>query len=423
MTNQPIQPFWERLREISLYPAHTAALITIGVLALCHLVAYLPFGFVLDLFVWVALYKYAFECLRTTANGHLQPPEIAAHVEDRLGWAQIWLQVVFFALNIIGFLAFGPLIGSLIAIVLALALPGAIMSLAMDENLPHALNPVTWMEILGRIGWPYLAVAGLQFMFSLSARYAQGLVLPFLPPFVSLVVFYLIAHYAVIATFHLMGYLIYQYHEEIGFEPNAAPLPLRRGSDDPDQAVLDEAAQLVRDGDPDAARERIAGQLRMRGGTEALHAQYRKLLALGEHREERLRHGREWISMLLAQDKDRRAVEVARECIGLDPAFQLSSPDEVARVAQKAGDAGASQGALALVSGFHTRHPKHRDIPRNYLLAAKLLAERMGKETEARALLDQLSQAYPGHPLASDIAAYRRFLDKLGGTSTAGATG
>ena len=42
-----IVPFWNRLREISLYPAHPASLTTIGVLAVCHLVTDLPLGFVL----------------------------------------------------------------------------------------------------------------------------------------------------------------------------------------------------------------------------------------------------------------------------------------------------------------------------------------------------------------------------------------
>lgn len=413
MVTQPVEPFWQRLRPISLYPAHPAALTTIGLLALCHLVGYLPFGFFMDLLVWVALYKYAFECLRASANGRLTPPELSVSVDDSLGWAQIWLQVVFIAMNLIGFLAFGPIGGTLVAIVLALALPGAIMSLAMDENLLHALNPATWLAILTRIGSPYVAVAALQFVFNVSARYAQGLVLPLLPPFVALIVFYFIAHYVLVATFHLMGYLIYQYHEEIGFEPSEAHLPLRRATDDPDQGLLDEAAQHVRDGNPDAARELIGNQLRGRGGSDALHTQYRKLLALGDRRDEQLRHGREWISTLLAQDKDRRAVDVARECIDIDPAFEPSDPGQVSRLAQKAVDIGATQVALKLVSGFHKRHPKHRDIPQNYLLAAKLLAERMGKDAEARALLDQLVQAYPGHPLAADIAKYRKFLDTL----------
>lgn len=409
----PIEPFWQRLRAISLYPAHLAALSTIVGLAVCHLVLYLPFGWLLDLLVWVSIYKYAFECLRTSANGQLEPPELSVGVEDDLGWKQIALQVLFIVFGVLGLILLGPVGGVLLVLFLGVSFPGAVMSLAMEESLLRALNPGRWLAISTRLGWPYLAVAALCLVIFFSQAYAQSFVAAFLPAFLALIVTGFIAHYAIVATFHLMGYLIYQYHAEVGYEPVPAAVPLRRVADDPDQALLDEAAQLVRDGQPDAARERIGEQLRTRSGSDALHTQYRKLLALGGRRDEQLRHGREWISILLAQDKDRRAVDVARECLELDPAFELAQPDQVARVAQKALDAGASQVALKLVTGFHKRYPKHRDIPHNYLLAAKLLAERMGKDAEARALLEQLARAYPEHPLAGDIAAYRQFLDKL----------
>jgi hypothetical protein len=412
-SEQRIVPFWERLREISLYPMQADALTTIGVLAVCHLVFYVPFGFFLNLLVWVALYKYAFECLRASANGRLQPPEASMTVDDSLGWSQIWLQVAFLAMNLAGFILFGMVGGSIVAIILALALPGAIMALAMDENLAHALNPATWLAIVARIGWPYLAVAALYFVFNLSQRYAQALVVPFLPHVISLVVVYAIAHYAVVATFHLMGYLIYQYHDEVGYEPAPVIAPLRKPSDDPDQALLDEAAQLVRDGAPEQAVDQLGAAIRGRGGSDAVHTQYRKLLALSGRREEQLRHGREWISTLLAQDKDRRAVDVARECLDLDSTFAPAQADEVSRLATAAADAHASQVALKLLSGFHQRWPKHRDIPQNYLLAARLLAEKMGKDAEARTMLEQLARGYPDHPLAPKIAEYRRFLDKL----------
>jgi len=414
-----IVPFWNRLREISLYPAHMGALTTILVLALCHLVDFLPLGIVgwlLDLLIWVALYKYAFECLRATANGRLEPPEIAVSVDDSLGWSQIWLQVAFFALNLLAFLLLGPVGGAIVAIFLALALPGAIMSLAMDENLGLALSPATWLAVMSRLGWPYVAVAALYFLFGVSQRYAQAMVVPFLPTFLSVIMVHLITNYVVVATFHLMGYLIYQYHDEIGYEPSTAATPLRRAIDDPDQRFLDEAAQRVRDGKPEAACDLISTQLRGRGGSEAMHAQYRKLLSLLERRDEQLRHGREWITILLAQDKDRRAVDVARECIELDPTFELAEADEVTRVARKAVDVGATQLALKLVSTSYKRHPKHADVPQNCLLAAKLLAERMGKEDTARKLLDQVLQGFPQHPLRAEVVAYRQFLDKLAAT-------
>jgi hypothetical protein len=411
---EEIVPFWNRLREISLYPAHPAALTTIGVLALCHLVTDLPLGFALDILVWVALYKYAFECLRATANGRMEPPEIAIAVEDSLGWDQIKLQFVFLIINVAALLWLGPIVAGIVSIVLAFALPGAIMSLAMDENLLLALNPMTWVAVASRLGWPYVAVAALYFVFNVSKRYAQALVVPILPPVLSEIVFYFMTNYVVVATFHLMGYLIYQYHDVVGYEPAPPQQPLSRTKADPDQTLLDEAAELVRDGKPEAAADVLGHAIKGRGGSETMHAQYRKLLALLGRRDEQLKHGREWIDVLLAQDKDKRAVDVARDCLEVDPAFELSSPDDVTRVAQKAVDVGSTQVGLKLVSTSIKTHPKHRDVPRNALLAAKVLAERMGKEDVAKKLLDQVAERFPNDALLPDIAAYRAFLDTIG---------
>jgi hypothetical protein len=408
-----IVPFWNRLREISFYPAHPHALLTIGVLAVCSLAGYLPgVGFILDIVVWIAVYKYAFECLRATADGRLEPPELAVSVEDSLGWEQIKLQVIFVLLNMAAFFLLGPIGGIIVTIVLAIALPGAIMSLAMDQNLWLALSPATWFAILARIGWPYVAVAALYFVFTVSEHTAQSLVTPMLPPVVSDVVFHFIANYVIVATFHLMGYLIYQYHEEVGYEPAAAAPTLARIAE-PDQALLDEAAQLVRDGEPEAAADALRAEIRGRGGSEAVHAQYRKILGVLGRRDEQLKHDREWIGVLLAQDKDRRAVDVARECLDMDPAFELANPDDAARVAQKAVDVGATQVALKLLSAFIKSNPKHRDVPRNALLAARVLAERMGKDDVARKLLDHVTERFPNDALAPEIQAYRTFLDKL----------
>ncbi len=419
-----IVPFWDRLGAIARYPVHPAALATIVVLALCRLVVYaLPLGLVgllFNLLIWVALYKYAFECLRATADGRLDPPDVAVSVEDSLGWSQIWLQVAFLLLNVLGFLLTGPIGGTLIAILLAIALPGAIMSLAMDQNLPNALNPATWFAVMARLGWPYFAVAGLCVLFGVSERYAQAMMLPFLPAFLAVIVFHLIASYVVIVTFHLMGYLIYQYHDEVGYEPaSVASAPLRAAGADPDQRFLDEAANQVRDGKPEAACDMLATQLRGRGGSEAVHAQYRKLLALLGRREEQLRHGREWITILLGQDNERRAFEVARECLELDPAFEPAEIPEATRLAHKAVAMGATQVALKLASAAYRRSPRHPDVPRNALLAAKLLAERVGKDDTARTLLDRVLQDFPTDPLADELRAYRLFLDRVGKSAPA----
>ncbi len=405
-----ITPFWTRLREIALYPLRGDALLTIGVLALCHLVGALPFGFILDLFVWIALYKYACECLRATANGRLDPPVVSATVDDSIGWDMIKLQVVFVVLGMLGLLYLPP-VGALALLVLfAVAQPAATMSLAMDGSLWHALNPGTWLAVAGRLGAAYIALVLLTFVFMVSAGNLGALLAAVMPGFIAEIIADFLSHYVIVATFHLMGYMIWQYHREFGYEPVIlAPLenPL-----DPDAKFLAEVRQLVSDGRIDDALGQLREQLRSRGGTPDMHLQYRKLLTAGGSREESLRHGREWMEILLAQEDERRALDLARECMALDPAFRPPA-DAIAALAERAAKSGQSQLALGLLTNFHRTHPKHKDLPANYLFAAKLLAERLGRDVEARQLTGFLLKNFAAHPLHEEIVAYDRFLAGL----------
>lgn len=408
----PIVPFWNRLREITRYPAHMSAMITIVVLAIANLATFLPFGRILALLVTVAMYRYAFECLRATANGYLEPPEIAQSTDSNLGWKQIWLMLIFIVVAIVGVVVFGPKFGVALMLFLGMCLPGATMTLAMDESLAGALNPAKWIAIITRIGWAYLAVVGLSLVILLSQRYAGALAARILPPFVALIVVGIIANYALVMTFHLMGYLIYQYHDAVGFEPEQpqALRPLARP--DPDQDLLDEVAAFVRDGKPENATALLRGHLRGRGGTHAVHTQYRKLLGLANDRDELLRHGQDYLNILMAQEKDRLALELVRECKTLEPTFGPIDAGQVTQLAKLAAQGGQPQLALSLLSDFHKRFPKSRDIPQNYLLVAVLLHEHMNQDEQARALLTYVKQNYPADPLMPEIDARLALIER-----------
>lgn len=421
MNDQPIVPFWQRLSEITLYPAKPAALITIGVLSLARLLGMLPglVGWVLDLLVTVALYRFAFEVLRATANGRMEPPEGMGETDQSSGWLAIWLQLIFIIAAVLLVVLLGW-IGLALCVVMLVGYPGAVMSLAIDQNLGHALNPGTWLQIMTRLGWPYFVAFALILVIFISAGNAQAWLVNLLPLVVGLPVFHFISGYALIATFHLMGYLIWQYQDELGFSPDAvAAAPKIHRAADTDQYILDEASQMVRDGETEMATETLRAHLRERGGTEAVHTQYRKLLRLKGDTTELTRHGKEWLPMLLAQDREKAAVELCRELVELDPAFVVTDAESNARLATRAAALGQSQLALRLISGFHKRHPKSADIPRMYLLAGRLLSERMGKDAEARALLTQVKTAYPNHPLIAEVDALLKLIDSLGGKKPA----
>jgi tetratricopeptide (TPR) repeat protein len=414
-----IVPFWNRLREIILYPAHGASMANIVVLALATLVIFFPFkimALILLLLVSVAMYRYAFECLRATANGQLTPPEggFLSTTDKSLGWKLIGLLFIIGVVAGIGIGVLGPRLGIVWVLFLGLCMPAAVMVLAMDESIGAAINPGKWFSIIGRIGWSYLAVVGLCLAVLMSEGFGQNMAAKVLPLAVALVVVSLISNYCLVVMFHLMGYLLYQYHEDVGFVPDA-PQTLQRplAQMDPDQELLDRASAMVRDGRPEDATMLLGGRLKASGGTMAVHAQYRKLLNLAGDKDELLRHGQEFLGVLLAQEKDKQALDLLRECQALDPNFAPGEPSQITRLAEKAAAWGQPQVALKLLGGFHKRFPKSKDIPRNYLLAATMMFERMNQDAQACALLRSLKTTYPDDPLMPQIDAKLAEIERM----------
>ena len=68
-SHESARPYHERWPDILVYPMQAGALSTIVAVAFAHLATLLPAGFIIDLFVWAAFFKYAFEVLRWSANG------------------------------------------------------------------------------------------------------------------------------------------------------------------------------------------------------------------------------------------------------------------------------------------------------------------------------------------------------------------
>lgn len=409
-SSAPITPFWLRLGAITRYPLQAASLTTLLVLAGCRLVIYIPFGFVFNLLIWFATYKYAVAVLRRTANGRLDAPEVTID-DESAGRQQIGLQIVFVLMAVMGFLILGPVGGIVTAFVLGLAMPGATMSLAMDGDFLQALNPLTWLTIATRIGWAYVAAAVLCIVIGISQANAQALV-SFLPPLLNVFVFYFLAQYAVLVAFHLMGYLIYQYHDELGHEIET-PTVRRTLSSDPDQGLLDEAEQLVREGNAQQAEELLGAQIRRLGGSAAMHGQYRKLLKLRGDAAALSQHGRDYMMVLMAHGQEKAALDLARDCFEQDSRFAMTRPEYVAPLARRAADMGQSQLALKLLSDFARRFPNHADIPQNTLLAARLMADKLGEDRQAQTLLSANKDAFIGHALRPEMEAYLAFLDGL----------
>jgi len=415
MRTTTIEPFWQRLPAIAGYPLREGALYTIIALVAFSLFEYIPgIGWIISIVLWVAGYKYAFEILRHTANGNLAPPEQALGTDNREVWSYLILTIGGWALLILSYWLFGPVLGFAVATLLLLVQPVVAMSLAMDGSLQQAANPAHWMAVISRIGAPYLALVALLFVFQISARNAAALMAGIMPGLIASLLAYALALWGLFATFHLMGYLILQYHEALGFDPDSieggAALPPDR-----DQTLLDAVTQLVQDGDTDTAVARLREEIRSRAVSPAVHQLYRRLLKSAGDSAALAAHGRQFIGQLLAENDERTALNVARESLDAEPLFRPLLCEHATRLAAAAERMGQSALAVQLYEVAFSGFPKEPAAIDAGIRAAQLMSERQGRDVEARALLLAARERNPTPEQAEGIEVALDLLGQVGG--------
>lgn len=412
--NRQAVPFWERMRPMLAYPLQGEALLTISVLAVLRVLGFVPgMGWLLNIIITAALFKYAAEVLSNTANGNMEAPT-GYGTPDSVGWVVLKVQVLMWILAVVLVIALAAMgareAAWIPAIAIALGAPAALMSAAIDQDTWGALNPAMWWATITRIGWPYIGASLLCLVVMYSEANAQSMLVPFLPGPLAIIGHYFIGHYATIVTFHLLGYLVYQYRDELGYEiktntPTALPRPLDR-----DQAILDESERLAADGKTVEAAQALGAHINERGGTDAAHLRYRKLLTLHNDQAGLDLHARQYLNVLIARDRWRPALEFWAECRTSNAELWPSDPDQVRELVEQARTHGQPALALKFANGFARAFPKHTCVPLVHLLVAKALAESLGQRDEARNLLDATASAYPKSKHLAEIEAYRATL-------------
>ncbi|MCC4604157.1 hypothetical protein [Xanthomonas campestris] len=381
-------PFWTRIPAIATYPLRGSALYALIALTLCSALLVLP-G-ILTLVVMgvlgMATYTYAFDILRHTADGQPDAPRLGYDSFDSAVLRLILLAIALGVVIGVAAAIAGPFGLTLAYLGTMLLLPGMLISLAIDGSLRRALNPAVSIDMALRIGWPYLAAYGLLYVIQGSGTAAVFFALKFLPPLVREATVMMTSIWALFASFHLLGYLVYQYHEELGYVPGGGAGHERT---DPDQRLLDEADQYLRDGHSDEAFQALRGAVRSRAVSLAVHELYQRLLRQHHRNDELREHTRQYINRLLQEKQERRALALQREALDLDATFTPLTPEQATLLAERAKMAGqfqlATDGLMAAIAAW----PRERMLPAWSLDAGLMLAERFGRDEQARAVLQQ----------------------------------
>ena len=425
-----IVPFWNRLPQFFLYPLHPRPLILMLVLSAASVFFAGPglFNNLMGIVIGSFLIKYSHAALTKTAQGSFTPPPLNAETLSR-DFQMVFKQLAIFIIVVLVTVQItkvaaqqlgpGAAIGvGILCLVLAiLAVPAMIIVLVATNSLLHAVNPVIWGGMVWRIGWGYL----LMYLFlailgtgpTLVARY----IIAHLPAASHVFLFNIARCFYTIISYHLMGYVMLQYHEEVGYEVDVDEkesfLKDEKAVGGADTQVLNRVDIFIKEGKIDDAITLIQGETSGDMSKLDLAERYFNLLKIKQRVPEMLKHGRRYLE-LLAEAKDKTKLrEVYAACVAADSAFTSGSAAAF-KIASCFNEAGHPQEAVQVYNRFIKAYPKDPQLPKAYFLAAGIINERLKNPQKAAGLLKALLKTYPNHELVPHIQKYLKQIEVAG---------
>lgn len=403
-----ILPFWQRLPQFFLYPFKPAALAIIA--GLTALFVFLPptlLGALVMLVLGLFFSKYLFEVLMHSSEGFTDPPPLNADTFFH-GYEMPVKQFAVFILISIAqaamFHLFGIVGGGLFAFFTLAALPASTMVLAGTQSLRAAINPLLLIGLMSKLGWTYVWLYGCLILLNGSAGTLVALLWGHLPETLLLTVWFAASIYFMIIMFDMMGYALYQHHDQLGYAPLA---------DDAGGGVdLELYERFLAAEQYEAAREELRSLLHDNPEELELHEQFHRLCKLTNDRESLARHGNEYIHQLMNQQRVRQATDIYLACKKADPKFSLKVPTHYLAIASMLRERGAHREAIRMINGFHNRFPKHPDTLPLYLLAAQLFHAELNEPARAAKILQFVAHQFPEHPELPSVEYYLKMLEK-----------
>jgi len=416
-----IEPFWSRMPRIFAYPISAASLILMAVLALATMIFSGPglFSTLMKGAMWLIVIKYSFESLKATSSGNLKAPPVNSQTisED---FGQVFKQFGIYIAIFVAFLWISAKVGPLIGIVFLLGalffVPAMIILLVTSGSLINALNPVMFVGLTFRIGWAYLLMYFFLFLLGSAPAYLFQFLIKFLPGELHLLLYGFAESFYTIVSYHLMGYVILQYHDRIGYQVNFEDFKDPNTEDykprevDPDEDVLREVVPLIQEGKLDEAIS-IIQKMTIHQGIKGINLseRYYTLLKMQKRQGDLLEHAVSHLDKLTDKKQKNKALAVFSECRKMEPNFRPAA-DALFKLAGWLNESGKTQAAVSLYNLLVKSYPQHPIVPKAYFRIAQLFHDSLMKTDKAKKILNALQMKYPEHEITPHV---ENFLARL----------
>ncbi|MFZ7128220.1 MAG: tetratricopeptide repeat protein [Desulfobacterales bacterium] len=417
-----VDPFWKRLHRFFLYPFGVFPVALMLVLAAASVVVNAGGGLIgalAMLLIWAVRIKYSYEVLRTTAGGDLRPPGLTADllVKDfGLVFKQIILIILLGAACFLTAVQLGVFAFFLLLIFLVLLFPSMLILLVTTHSLFSAVNPFLFLPLAVRIGWGYLMMYFFLLLLNGAPTALFYAIIQYLPDQTHFFLFSVGQTYYSIISYHLMGYVLLQYSEAIGYQVDFDDF--HSGDDtssestpaSPEAEIFSQVGPLIQEGRLDDAIERI--EIAVRSGrvdAEAVRDRLYALVKTANRPQKLVELGEGFIGQLTAEGKMVKAAQVYEDCATADAKFS-AAPEAMLRIGTWLDENGRSREALDALNRLIKAHPESPLIGRAYFHAAQVLHTGLRNTEKARKILAALIRKFPDDEV---VPLARQFLNRL----------
>jgi tetratricopeptide (TPR) repeat protein len=430
-----IEPFWKRLPKFFSYPFSLHPLILIISLSTAGLIGLkLSQALVLNLgltglLLSIAIFgilvgillKYSYEALNASARGDLTPPQINSKtISDN--FTQIFKQIMMFIIIsvVIGFISYkvGVIFGNILFFFFKLFIYSMIILLVTTNSLIYALNPFAFVRLTFRIGWGYLLMYLFLFILGDAPFYVFLFLIRIIPQNIYVIIFclFISSCYYTIIAYHLMGYVLLQYHEEIGYEihyedfkdPSLKTAEVRQ--EDPNETILKKANIMIQEGKLDEAVEFIRNQTEAGGITHlALSERYYNLLKMTKRKKELIKHSITHLHLLGQANQKMKTCQLYAKYLTVDKNFTPTAAT-LFKIGGWLNESGKIKAAIGTYNRLTKAYPDDTLVPKAYFRTAQIFNDRLMKPEKAKQILKTIMNKFPNHEITPKARAYLEHL-------------
>jgi hypothetical protein len=415
-----IPPFWERINLFFLFPFQAQPLIYAVCLGLSSLLVHVLFFLhsalslaLVFIGILLATTRYGFKVMQQASFGQFDSSQFPSGLDSEIAnlpWKMFGVTLV------LGFVAglaqaFLPKLDWLISLAFSLALPAVIVTLVVSMSFFQALVPSYWFKLIGAMGWRYLLLCGFLFLLNTGMQVSVPILLKlFGPIFVWPFVIFSAVYFSWVMC-SLLGYVMFQYHEALGYTPDyeeaytgdkapASPAAVQAALLKQEDAYY---AELLAQGDVQTARDSAYEAQRERPDDVQAHKRYHGILLLDDHADRLCEHAQKYLALLSQRKLYRDAINVVQECRQRMPQFHPNDGQLVHELGQYALKAADPALCVKLINGFDKLYPGHAATPQIYELAARSLLQMGSAKDKLVKIATVMQQRYPDHPSTQEV--------------------